>query len=220
MRHVIADEVEGADVSADWNEIILWGPETAAICRQVLAEIPAHGRLGREKDGLFFWEKVGAWESFRLLVPVGAGGGGWERWWAAGAIPVEREEWRRARILAGRPAVPEDLGPGDLPQEGGLENVAVCYTKGCYLGQEVANRLKNIGQVRRRLHVVQGSGAPPAPHAPLYQAGRKIGEIRSAAKEAGGFAALAMLTLWQLEVAAGASLEGNAPAAVKILRPV
>ena len=116
--------------------------------------------------------------------------------------------------------MPEDVGASDLPNEGGLETVAVSYTKGCYLGQEVTNRLKTMGQVRRRLHVVQGNGAVPAPHTEIYQQGRKVGEIRSAAQSGDGFAALAMLTLLQLDVTAGVSCSVEGPVDVRIVRPV
>ena len=133
-----------------------------------------------------------------------------------GAMAVESDEVELARIRAGVPAIPVDLGPTDLPNEGGLEETAISYTKGCYLGQEVMARLKNLGQVRRRLHLVGGEGAPPPLATPLFQGLRKAGEIRSAASEDGGFAALAMLSLVGLDLRAGFSPRPDGPPTIRI----
>ena len=116
--------------------------------------------------------------------------------------------------------MPPDLGPGDLPNEGGLDASAVSYTKGCYLGQEVMSRLKNLGRVRRRLHVVTGAGVPPLMHAPVFQQNKKVGEIRTTAPTAEGFVALAMLSLAGLDTSAGLSTGAGETPALQILRPV
>jgi folate-binding protein YgfZ len=121
-----------------------------------------------------------------------------------------------ARISDVLPAIPQDLGPGDLPNEGGLEESAISYTKGCYLGQEIMARLKNTGKVRRRLHVVRGAGALPRPSALLYQGEKKIGEVRSSASKGDEFVALAMLSLINLDQAAGLSLSPNGPPGLRL----
>jgi folate-binding protein YgfZ len=113
-----------------------------------------------------------------------------------------------------------DIGPRDLPNEGGLEEVAVSYTKGCYLGQEVMARLKNLGQVRRRLHLVQGPGFPPQPGRPLYQGDRKVGETRSAAADGNKFLGLAMLSLVNLDPAVRLSLDPGGVPNLQILHRV
>jgi hypothetical protein len=102
----------------------------------------------------------------------------------------------RLRIEAGVPAVPRDIGPEDLPNEGELEVDAISYTKGCYLGQEVMARLKSMGQVRRKLVRVTGTGSislglPAA----LFADGKKVGELRSAVPTGEGFFGLAMISL-------------------------
>jgi tRNA-modifying protein YgfZ len=134
-----------------------------------------------------------------------------------GARELSAGEMERLRIEAGIPAAPRDLGLGDLPNEGGLEAEAISYTKGCYLGQEVIARLRSMGQVRRRLLRVTGEGENfPALPVPIFSAGRRVGELRSAALDgAGGFTGLAMLSL--LHLTPGAKLS-FAPEAEPVLR--
>ena len=109
---------------------------------------------------------------------------------------VDEEVVERARIAARIPAVPADAGPGDLPNEADLDAAAVSYTKGCYLGQEVMARLKAMGQVRRRLVRVAGTGSRPiALPAPVFAGERQAGEVRSAVADGvGGWIGLAMVS--------------------------
>ena len=107
--------------------------------------------------------------------------------------------FERARISAGRAQVPFDLGPDDMPQEAGLDQVGVSFRKGCYLGQEVMSRVQNTGRIRRRLVKVFGNGVgelqDPAP-IELWQGQNKIGTLRSrVATGTGGGIGLAMVNV-------------------------
>jgi len=55
------------------------------------------------------------------------------------------------RIFNGAPKWPNELFPGILPAEAGLESSAISFTKGCYTGQEVVSRMKRAGKVNRML---------------------------------------------------------------------
>ncbi len=210
-EYIVADDVVLADETATSHALTLWGPGGNEAIKRLLGETPLPGRFGRSRDLIVFrgrrlpgesWEILGSEETItetrgQLL--------------ASGAVELSHAEMEFARISAGIPVVPADVGPGDLPNEGGLEDAAISYTKGCYLGQEVMARLKNLGQVRRRLQVVRGRGAPPAPLAALYQGEKKIGEVRSVGTKAGEFVALAMVSLINLTPTAGLSLEPAGP---------
>jgi tRNA-modifying protein YgfZ len=74
--------------------------------------------------------------------------------------------------------------------------------------------------VRRRLHVVEGPGEPPASGTPLHQHGRKVGELRSSARDGGDFVAMAMLSLIHLNAAESLGLNPEDPARIRILRRV
>jgi hypothetical protein len=125
----------------------------------------------------------------------------------------------RMRIAARIPAVPADVGPTDLPNEGGLEADAISYTKGCYLGQEVMARLKSMGQVRRRLLRVRGTGASlPALPAPVFRGARQVGELRSAVSdEAAGWIGLAMVSLMHLTPGAELAFAPDSSTALRLI---
>src|SRR3954467_1839593 len=125
----------------------------------------------------------------------------------------------RRRIAAGIAAVPADVGPGELPNEGGLDATAISYTKGCYLGQEVMARLKSMGQVRRRLlRVRAGATAVPTLPAPLFSGDRRAGELRSAVVDAdGSVIGLAMLSLLFVKADTRLSLQPQSPADFQLL---
>jgi folate-binding protein YgfZ len=123
------------------------------------------------------------------------------------------------RIADGIPAVPADIGPGELPNEGGLEAVAISYGKGCYLGQEVMARLKTMGQVRRRLLRVQGFGAIPPLPAAIHQGDRRVGELRTAVATVEGFIGLALLSLLHLRAEVGLSFSPGGDVALRVSEP-
>jgi folate-binding protein YgfZ len=129
------------------------------------------------------------------------------------------EGLERLRIAAGIPQVPHDIGPGELPNEGGLDEVAVAYTKGCYLGQEVMARLKAMGTVRRRLVRVRAAGrTPPAVPMALLQGEKRVGELRSVVADgAGGFIGLALLTKLGLDPLLPLAPEPGGPGFIELI---
>jgi folate-binding protein YgfZ len=155
-------------------------------------------------------------DGFELLLPRAAAGETGAALSAMGALGTDENRAEYERIVRGIPSVPADIGLSDLPNEGGLDEVAISYTKGCYLGQEVMARLKNLGQVRRRLHLVRGQGRPPNVGTGLFQNGRKVGDLRSAARDGTGFVAMAMLSTANLEETGHLSLSPGGPANISI----
>lgn len=77
-------------------------------------------------------------------------------------VPAHLPELRLAeiellRILHGVPIWGRELSEDTLPQEARLEELAVDFDKGCYVGQETVSRLKSVGRVNKRLHGFLGS---------------------------------------------------------------
>jgi tRNA-modifying protein YgfZ len=78
---------------------------------------------------------------------------------AAGARPATLEDARTLRIENGKPRYGEEITDTTLPQET-QQMHAVSFTKGCYLGQEIVERIRARGHVNRKLMPFEG--APPA----------------------------------------------------------
>jgi aminomethyltransferase len=88
----------------------------------------------------------------------------WERVVAAGAVPVGAEALETLRIVEGIALYGTDIESRDLPQETS-QTRALHYTKGCYLGQEIVERIRSRGQVHRHLRqleltLVEGAELP------------------------------------------------------------
>ena len=181
---IVADEVVNEDVTADWAAVTIFGATDRAALRAV---VPGALVFAGRRDHTVHAEWV---------YPVNAQAGVQAR--LAGLPELTESDVHLRRVRAGIAAVPADLGEGELPNEGGLEDVAISYTKGCYLGQEVMARLKTMGQVRRRLTRVTGSGPVPVLPATVHAGDRLVGELRSAAAVGDGFEGLALLTLLHL----------------------
>lgn len=198
--YVIADDVVIEDFTSEWAGVTVLGESVTA----PLGVVVFPGR--RAKTASVEWVfPVGRRDEVRAGL--------------AGRAELGLEAMEQRRIEAGVPAVPADIGPGDLPGEGALESVAISYTKGCYLGQEVMARLKSMGQVRRRLLRVAGDGEPPGalPTALLVD-GKKVGEVRSAVRDgAGGWMGLAMLSLIQVKAGATLAFSVDAASTVRML---
>ena len=193
--YIIADDVSVEDVTAQWSGLSVLGAGSSEALAAAGVSVLGENAWVEAGGGAIFHGRRMAGPNWEWVYPmVGDSPAGLLR--AQGAQEISAGELERLRIETGIPAVPRDIGPEDLPNEGGLEHDAISYTKGCYLGQEVMARLKNMGQVRRRLLRVEGPGAVPT-ELPvlLFAGGKKLGELRSAVRVGEGFVALAMISL-------------------------
>jgi folate-binding protein YgfZ len=125
---------------------------------------------------------------------------------AAGISPVEGEAAAAVRIEAGEPLMGVDVGESTIPQEAGLTDGAVDFTKGCYLGQELVARIESRGHVNRHLRgLLCAEGDTPPPGAALSVEGRQVGTITSAASSP-GFGVPVGLGFVRREVGPGAAV--------------
>jgi folate-binding protein YgfZ len=65
--------------------------------------------------------------------------------------PVSEEAAECIRVESGRPRLGYEIAGGVIPQEAGLNERAVSFTKGCYVGQETVARLHYKGKPNRHL---------------------------------------------------------------------
>lgn len=199
--YLIADEVEILAAENEWPAgTVVWGLGAAEAAVAIAGVAPAAGHFVASPQAVVFRGRFSRGDNFVCLATDSSAVT--EVLARSGAVHSTREALEAERIASALPAVPEDIGPNDLPNEGGLDVDAISYTKGCYLGQEVMARLKSLGQVRRRLMVVAGLGEPPASRTPVRQGEKQVGETRSTARCGDGFVAMAMVSLVNFDRAA------------------
>ena len=99
-----------------------------------------------------------------------------------GGVVADDATWNAVRIEHGLPRFGVEVDATLYPQEAGLEKIAVSFSKGCYLGQEVVYMLQERGHVKRKLVVLdlEGAAPPAAGTAVTTAAGEAVGDIRSA----------------------------------------
>ncbi len=137
----------------------------------------------------------------------------------AGFTLLNEDALESLRILRGVPLWGAELDENTLPAEAGIEDRAVSFTKGCYIGQEVVSRIKSVGHVNRQLCGLRALDASPLYAgmrlvAPDDIGGKEIGRVTSAAPSAGhGGAAYVALGYVRRDFAPpGAMLDALAPA--------
>jgi aminomethyltransferase len=183
---IIMDDVELGDSGESLRAIGICGP----LAEQVLASagMSAAGleplqvqdlvvnnigvsivRGPRQKPG---WYEV--WAAAANLQAV------WELVASAGAHPVGTEALEQWRIVQGIPHYGQDIRERDLPQET-EQSQALNFSKGCYIGQEIVERIRSRGQVHRKWTGFEFQGSPPAA-GKLEANGKVVAEITSTAQ--------------------------------------
>jgi aminomethyltransferase len=98
----------------------------------------------------------------------------------AGGNLVGQEALNHLRLIEGTPLYGTDIRDKELPQETGQAR-ALHFAKGCYLGQEIVERIRSRGNVHWTLQAFRITGELPAPGAAFEFQGKAVGEITSAA---------------------------------------
>ena len=135
-----------------------------------------------------------------------------------GGVVADAATWEAVRIEHGLPSFGVEVDATLYPQEAALEKLAVSFSKGCYLGQEVVYMLENRGHVKRKLVSLDldGDAAPAAGAAVTTAAGEAVGDIKSAtlAPSSGKPVAIAMVK-WAHAQPGTELLVGTQPARVR-----
>ena len=95
-----------------------------------------------------------------------------------GVDPVSEETAECLRIESGRPRLGLDMDATTIPQEAGINERAVSFTKGCYVGQETVARLHYRGKPNRTLRGLRLS-EPAERGAPIMLGEREVGKVGS-----------------------------------------
>ena len=188
---IIMDDVELIALSEE-TALGLIGPQSADVLTRLGLPAPAEPMTALRT----------AWNGFDMRIHRGYGvlAPHYELWVDAPAIPVLWKALHAAgatsagtaaleafRIAEGIPAYGIDIAERDLPQETSQLR-AISFNKGCYLGQEIVERIRSRGNVHRHLRLLELSGPLPEVGATLTLAGSgdaepaAAGNITSAAE--------------------------------------
>ena len=194
-KYVISEDVQITDVGALYGLLSVQGPKATAVLQSTLPEfcavpsVPFSFVTATSAEGEIYLMNRPRFGSggYDLLVPVtllpvfagrfveGArSAGGRLCGWDAAEI---------ARIENGIPRFGADMDETNIPLEAGLENSAVSFNKGCYIGQEVISRIRTyseVAKVLRGLRLADDLKTLPPRGEKLYRDGKEAGYVTSA----------------------------------------
>jgi folate-binding protein YgfZ len=186
-KYIIMDQVELTEAGDQLTAIGLRGPHAGEVLRQArfegdlpesaaMVEVDWQGqRLSLTRTAR---ERLPEYE---LWMPRkhAETGGLWDALVAAGATPAGTDALEMFRVAAGIPRYGVDIRERDLPQETAQMH-ALHFSKGCYIGQEIVERIRSRGSVHRTLTGLEIEAAVPAPGTRIQLNGKEVGEITSA----------------------------------------
>ena len=147
-RYIIMDDVEVADISDKLSAVGLAGPQRCASPASAPASMSRSSRPGQVID--LVWQNIGIsvargthpnMDAYEIWFAAEHAAAVWDALIAAGATPVGSEALELYRIARGVPRYGVDLSQRDLPQETEQKH-ALNFTKGCYIGQEIVERIR------------------------------------------------------------------------------
>jgi folate-binding protein YgfZ len=185
-RFIIMDDVELADVSDAQTGLLVAGPQAASLLAKIGLPVQSLPALNRQP---FEWNStvVTVIHAYSPIIPR------YELWTSAsnapellhtvldaGAILCEPQSLDWLRMLEGTPLYGVDIRDRELPQET-AQTRALHFSKGCYLGQEIVERIHSRGNVHRTFAGFRLDGNLPATGSKLEADGKEIGELTSVA---------------------------------------
>src|SRR5580692_11209699 len=190
-HYIIMDDVEVADVTAEQTALGLSGPKSRAVLNAAGIEVPEMQPLqmispqcncdcGCVECTVVRGENAQQ-ESYEIWLAPQDVYKTWQALVAAGATPTGSEALEMQRIVAGIPLYGVDIRERDLPQE--TEQMrALNFNKGCYVGQEIVERIRSRGNVHRKFTGFLIDGATDVVVGTKIISGEKeVGEVTSAA---------------------------------------
>ena len=186
-HYIIMDDVEVANHSEQLTALGIAGPKSRAVLASAGFEIPEmrglqvlstkwHGAdcalvKGQDEEHASYEIWLGPADVRRL----------WDALLEGGAAPVGFEAMELHRIVSGVPRYGVDIRERDLPQET-EQTRALNFNKGCYVGQEIVERIRSRGAVHRKFAgFLADSAAPIAVAAKIIAGEKEVGEITSVA---------------------------------------
>lgn len=193
-QFIIMDDVELAPLGGEtptepgaMTAVGITGPQADDLLARLGLPATAHPMAGKslEWNGLDLrilrgYGVVSA--HYEFWLPTSGLGKLWACLRAAGASPVGCASLEKLRIAEGIPSYGVDIVERDLPQETSQMR-ALHFNKGCYLGQEIVERIRSRGSVHRHLRPLELTGPVPEGGTEFFQEdGTPAGTFTSAAE--------------------------------------
>jgi folate-binding protein YgfZ len=186
-HYIIMDDVEVTNLSEQVTALGIAGPKSQAVLTAAGFAIPEMQALQMQS---VMWQGTECTLvrgedpehiSYEVWIASGAVRQLWDAFLAAGADPLGSEALEMQRIVSGVPRYGVDIRERDLPQETEQAR-ALNFNKGCYVGQEIVERIRSRGAVHRKFtgFVADGAGQI-APGSKIVAAEKEVGEITSTA---------------------------------------
>jgi folate-binding protein YgfZ len=200
-RYIIMDDVEVENLTGKFATIGVTGPKSGAVLAETIP-VPSTGsgqalslqRTERQGRGTLGFTDV-KWEgaeatlvcgdnpavpNYEIWISPKTAEALWNALLRAGAAAVHADALETFRIACGVPKFGQDIRQRDLPQETGQER-ALNFSKGCYIGQEIVERIRSRGAVHRMFTGFEIEGPRPSPGFRIPDEGKDVAEITSVA---------------------------------------
>lgn len=184
---IIMDDVElvGFDPAAE-TVIGLAGPQARDVLERMGLPVPSVQMTGQQVEwngiDLCIRHAFGTMvDRFELCVPQSGLSVLWRALCTAGAKPVGSAALEAFRVAEGIPVYGVDIAERDLPQETS-QMQALHFNKGCYLGQEIVERIRSRGNVHRHLRRLELDGPLAPAGTELHLENASVGQITSSAE--------------------------------------
>jgi folate-binding protein YgfZ len=214
-QYIIADDVTLEDITAQTFSLAIEGPKSMDAAARCGLQ-PPHHRFSHVQSTEMTVASISSAASHgvRIYGAIARKAETVAAAEAAGAIAASAQDAETARIENFIPRYGIDITDTTLPQET-QQTHALHFQKGCYLGQEIVERIRSRGHVNRLLmgFRIDGTAVAPAAGAKLMVAGTPSGEVTSSAATRDAVFGLALVRAPGTKSGAMAEIDGR-PAAL------
>ncbi len=177
--YIIMDDVVLEDVTPSTCLLAIVGPASRAAVTRLYGFAPDDPLAFARKGGTrLFRAPLGRVDGYWIEAPRSALPRLVAEAGASGAGQASEEECEALRVTAGVPRFGADFGPAHIPHET-QQLHAVSFAKGCYTGQEIVERVRSQGRVRRLLVGLELASEDAPADLAVYCGGKPVGTLTS-----------------------------------------
>lgn len=218
-HYLISERVEFADRTREFAHLHLAGPKAKEVLEKALLDdVPDLDELqhmirtfGANDTAHVRRHSPLGLPGYDLVCLHGRAGNIWQMLTRCGAKPAGLQTHEVLRVEAGTPVAGVDFDETTFAPEVNRTPQAICYTKGCYLGQEPIVMARDRGQINRRMMGLKLTTGPVPRGSLLYRDGKDAGRVTSSVQSPllGTGIALASLRRTSWEPGTSVEVEAN-----------